>query len=136
MIKWSEKYAVGIPVVDDQHKELFKLVEELAGAVKKGEEFDCGYLMARLEVYSLYHFTSEEQLMQKYGYPDIAEQLHEHKKFRLKILSLKEQCRQSDKLEARKTLLKYLGNWLKTHIMRMDLKYVPYFNERIEKHLT
>jgi hemerythrin-like metal-binding protein len=129
MIKWNSKYAVGISVVDNQHKELFKLVGELSKAMKNDEELDCAYLMARLEVYSLYHFTSEEHLMQKYGYPDLEEHIREHKKFRLKILSVKDKCLSPDNIECRKMLLEYLENWLKTHTIKMDQKYVPYLKK-------
>ena len=129
MVKWSKRYAVGIPVVDDQHKEFFRLIGELSDAVLKNEELDCRYLMARLEVYSLYHFTSEEHLMQKYQYPDIDKQIREHKIFRARILSLKEKCNESGELEAHKMLLEFLENWLKNHIIEMDRKYAPYLKK-------
>ena len=129
MIEWEAKYETGIDAIDDQHKELFKLVGELSSAIGHKEELDCGYVMARLEVYSLYHFTSEEHLMQKYGYPEIAEHLKEHHKFRVKILSVKEKCLTDHSDDTRAELLKYLEDWIQTHLIEMDHKYVPYLKK-------
>ena len=126
MVKWESKYETGIAAIDDQHKELFRLVGELERAIDYGEELDCSYLMARLDVYSLYHFTSEEHLMKKYGYPDIEKHIEEHKKFRIKILSMRENCQATGSKEARTELLLYLENWLTTHTFDIDQKYVPY----------
>ena len=126
MLYWDPKYEVGIQVVDEQHKELFELVEALALAVEGNEEMDCGFLIARLEVYSLYHFTSEEQLMHKYEYPELESHMHEHHKFRMRILALKDHCLESNHKQARLELLEYLENWLVTHILEMDRKYIPY----------
>ena len=123
MVKWSSKYSVGVPAVDDQHKELFKLVNELTKAVKECEELDTSFLMARLEVYSLYHFTSEEHLMKKYGFPEIEDHMREHKKFRRKILSIKGSVSMPESMQ---NLLLYLENWLKTHTLDSDQKYAPY----------
>ena len=63
MIAWDKKYSTGIGVIDEQHQELFKMANELADSIKNNTEIDRPYLIARLEVYSLYHFTSEEHLM-------------------------------------------------------------------------
>ncbi len=127
MVRWSSRYSVGIPAVDTQHKEIFKLVDEFSRAVKNNEELDMTFLIARLEVYSLYHFTSEEHLMRKYGYPEIDEHLREHKKFRRKILAVKGSAVTPETL---KDLLAFLENWLKTHIIEMDHKYAPYLTGR------
>ncbi len=126
MLEWDSKYETGISAVDDQHKELFKLVGELSQAIDIDGKLDCGYLMARLEVYSLYHFTSEEHLMAKYAYPEIDEHKKEHKKFRVKILAMKDRCLDGQHKEVRIELLIYLENWLKTHTIEIDQKYVPY----------
>jgi hemerythrin len=130
MVEWDSKYETGIPAVDDQHKELFKLVGELSQAIDNDGELDCGYLMARLEVYSLYHFTSEEHLMAKYGYPELDEHKKEHKKFRVKILSMKDDCLDDESKEARKDLLQFLETWLTTHTVEIDQKYVPFLKRQ------
>ena len=127
MKKWDSKYSVKVEVLDDQHKELFRLVNELSGAVENGEEIDKNYTMARLEVYSLYHFTSEEHLMQKYNYPQIKEHLHEHNKFRVQILKFKDQFLSGEAKDDRVAgqVIEYLEDWIANHILETDKKYSP-----------
>ena len=129
MVKWDAKYETGIEAVDDQHRELFKLVGELSHAIGHHDELDCSFVMARLEVYSLYHFTSEEHLMMKYGYPELEQHKKEHHKFRVKILSVKEKCLADHSDDSRVELLKYLENWVQSHLIEMDHKYVPYLKK-------
>ena len=129
MVKWEPKYETGLAVIDDQHRELFKLAAELEHAINVEEKLDCEYMMARLEVYSLYHFTSEEHLMQKYGYPDIEEHKQKHHKFRMKILGMKENCLDTHGAACRQELLDYLEEWIQTHIIEVDHKYLPYLQK-------
>ena len=130
MIKWSENYRIGIDAVDDQHKELFRLTGELSRSIQEDSELDKSYLVACLEVYSLYHFTSEEHLMAKYNYPDINEHIKEHKKFRIKILALKAKYLESTDKEVAKELAKFLEDWLQKHTIELDRKYLPYIKSR------
>ena len=130
MEKWSSKYSVKVPVIDNQHKEIFRLIEELTEAVKQNIEIDKSYTIARLEVYSLYHFTTEEHLMKKYNYPEIEDHLNEHKKFRVKILRFKnvflDSKDEDDKIAWE--IIDYLEDWITSHILVTDKKYSPYLS--------
>ena len=41
MVEWDSKYETGIPAVDDQHKELFKLVGYFAEKGFRNSTFIC-----------------------------------------------------------------------------------------------
>ena len=129
MIKWSEKYRVGIDAVDDQHKELFRLTGELSESIDRDAELDKNYLIARLEVYSLYHFTSEEHLMEKYNYPDFEKHKQEHKTFFSEINSFKTKHKEGAPLLARNILL-YLSGWFRKHIVENDKKFGKFLEEK------
>lgn len=124
MIEWNEKYSTGINVIDEQHQELFKMANELQDSIDSDMEMDRPYMIARLEVYSLYHFTSEEHLMAKCGYNEIDRHLGEHKKFRRKVLKLKKQFIEEEGKETANEFLTFILEWLKHHIMEIDHKYV------------
>ena len=130
MVEWSEKYRIGIDAVDDQHKELFRLAGELSRSIQEDLELDKSFLVARLEVYSLYHFTSEEHLMEKYNYPELKDHLKEHKKFRVKILKFKDEfinCTGKVNKVAGE-IVEYLENWTLNHILDTDKMYSPYLS--------
>lgn len=135
MEKWSQKFSVDIPFIDGQHQELFKLVEELSTAVEQGLEIDKSYTMARLEVYSLYHFTSEEHLMKKYDYPGMDSHLKEHKEFRVKIMRFKNEFLEGGEQDEKmaREIVKFLENWIASHILVIDKKYSPYLSGKVEE---
>ena len=124
MIEWSKKYSTGINVIDEQHQELFKLANELYDSINNDLEMDRPYVIARLEVYSLYHFTSEEHLMSKCGYNEMDRHLGEHKKFRRRILKLKKRFLEEEGKETANEFLNFIADWLNHHIMEIDQKYV------------
>ena len=38
LIKWDDKFLIGIPVIDEQHKKLIQLCEDLYQALMAGKE--------------------------------------------------------------------------------------------------
>jgi len=73
VVVWDEKYATGIQLIDDQHKELFSLTNELFHACLSGEEALKGVFketMERMVAYVRFHFGAEQELLQRVKYPD------------------------------------------------------------------
>ncbi len=61
---WSDEYKIGLPVIDSQHKRLFKLIDELNEAIETGPEItDVEELLAGLKQYATRHFQLEEKYM-------------------------------------------------------------------------
>ena len=86
-------------------------------------------LLARLTDYANDHFRAEEQLLEEYAYPDLADQKEEHKAYRLKIVAL---CQVTISHEASvpAELLKFMNDWWVNHILETDMKYRPFLTER------
>lgn len=68
---WNESLSVGVDQIDEQHKELFKRVDQLfeAGKNQKAKEY-IGELLDFLDDYTKKHFQEEEQYMQRIQYPE------------------------------------------------------------------
>ena len=81
MSKWKDEYSVKIHQLDGQHKEFFGILDELSMASREGDLLDIDFVMAKLDVYALYHFTCEEHYMAKYGFPDFDRHRKEHLAF-------------------------------------------------------
>ncbi len=60
IIKWSEIYSVSNTLLDNQHKELIKLINEIFNAIslRKTNEQISGIINA-LYKYALYHFMKK-----------------------------------------------------------------------------
>ena len=70
-----------IDVIDKQHRKFFKICEDIALLCAKGGDLAVRDLILRifeLRSYAFFHFHTEEDLMVKYGYPQIFRHLEEH----------------------------------------------------------
>ena len=96
MSDWRPEYSVGIAKIDDQHKSLFRLLGELSVAIIQINQNDIKYILNTLENYMLYHFSSEEHLMDKYDYPDLEEHKNEHEEFKARVNNFKKTSLRKD----------------------------------------
>lgn len=72
------------------------------------------------------HFVREEALMAEYGYPELVAHRASHHKLTAKIhAAQKVFATEPEQLDPQKLLL-FLREWLVFHILRSDMKYVPY----------
>ena len=123
-IKWTEAQAVGIEEIDNQHKMLFKSINDLVDAMNKGKAAEeTERLFVFLENYILDHFKMEEGLMEEYHYPDPekAKHLTAHTGFKESFAELKDKL--ADKGPTRSLTIKVsslLGSWWISHINDID----------------
>ncbi|MCX7857340.1 MAG: bacteriohemerythrin [Deltaproteobacteria bacterium] len=129
-LEWTEKNKTNVKTCDDQHKKLFQLVNTLYDAMKEGKGNDVmKKILDELVGYTAYHFSTEENLMQKYNYPGLVWHKKEHEDLAKKAKELKEK---SDKGEfiISSEVLSFLKNWLNTHTMGSDRKYGEFLNNK------
>jgi hemerythrin-like metal-binding protein len=126
-IRWDERFSVGIPKLDEQHKELAKMINYLI------ENRDCSAdsepiadVLDRMTRYAAYHFKTEERLMMEYHYPEYSSHEREHTKFKAKTAAFCMDAIRHEKALAVEVLT-YLSNWLTSHILQSDMKYKPFF---------
>lgn len=81
-ISWDESLRVGIDVIDEHHRYLFDLVNDLIDVVanKLGAR-ELGRVLKALGQYVLVHFRAEESMMEQYGYHRLDIQLQQHHLF-------------------------------------------------------
>lgn len=68
MIEWQERYAVGVAVIDGQHREMLELVNRLLQGLRDGREREALVETLRELVRATEHnIATEERLMQEHG---------------------------------------------------------------------
>src|SRR5579872_2702553 len=79
LFAWSDDYLLGRAEFDEQHKQLFRMADELDNAVleNRGPESQIG-LYGRLVTYLRRHFDNEELLMRESAYPLYVQRHLEH----------------------------------------------------------
>ncbi len=131
-VAWSDGLSVGIQSIDDDHKKLLTLINNLQTAVyyPTGEAFERQALKELVD-YTKYHFQREEELLQKHGYPDYAPHKKQHDEMIAEVgrfMDLYENDREGTIQE----LTQFLKTWLINHINGTDQQYSPYLKAKGE----
>jgi hemerythrin len=120
---WLPEYNVNIKVIDDQHRELVKILNRLFVAVSKREGGkEVAGILDALMGYTQTHFALEEKLLKQAMYGEIEHHKREHRKL---IAEFDLLCKQylAEEKPIYFELLRFLKVWLKEHIQGEDSKY-------------
>ncbi len=67
-IEWNDSYLLGVPEIDQQHKQLIAIANELYDVATGDEsvyETKMPVILKKLTDYTVYHFSMEEPLQKK-----------------------------------------------------------------------
>lgn len=124
---WQDSLALGIEVIDEQHKVLVRLLNHLHDLIAShspAQTIDA--VLTQLADYTKFHFADEERFMQDMGYQDLPGHQEIHRKFIDEINGLVETRRRGQAIDGQ-ALLEHLRKWLTGHIMGIDRKYAQIF---------
>ncbi|MCK4710348.1 MAG: hemerythrin family protein [Gammaproteobacteria bacterium] len=125
-ILWNAAMDTGIEPVDNDHKKLLSLINQLQTATQYHiDDQIIGKIMDELLSYTQYHFEREELLMRTNNYPDYENHKRQHEKM-IKMVRENIDRYHSDPLNTADETLSFLKNWLINHIMGSDREYIPY----------
>jgi hemerythrin len=121
---WDDAYSVGVTGMDDQHKKLFGMINQLAdchsaGNFESSEVFH--EVLSRMFDYTQLHFKDEEAYLQRIGYPRLARHEGEHATFVEKITNFSIAAEAGVQDQA--AVHRYLKVWLQSHILESDMQY-------------
>lgn len=123
VIRWTEAYATGIEEIDNQHRMLFRIVEDYRLAYNEGR--GCAIheqVVNLLAAYARGHFGFEENCMHAHRCPLAAINKSEHAHFLQFIERAKDQYRlHGYKEQEAGELMNTLENWLVKHIANVDI---------------
>lgn len=133
-LKWKPEYSVGIASIDEEHKRLLMLGEELMYMAEAPEHFDYYdnllKIFDELREYTLYHFESEEKVLAENGYPDLESHRIEHIFFVKKLGRLEKKDIENLQKEAITDLLRFVADWVTAHILKTDKLYTDFLIEK------
>jgi hemerythrin len=130
LFEWEDKYSVGNRTMDSHHKKIFDILNIIHDATKagRGEEIIEAELN-ELASYTKYHFNEEDKLMVQTGYPGLEAQRHAHKAFLDKIAEYQDEVAKGNGLFVVSNVAVTVKDWLKQHILTMDIQYENYLNK-------
>lgn len=130
LVEWKEIYIVKVNEVDNQHKKLVSLVNELHDAmiIGKGKEV-LNKVLNELVEYTVYHFATEEKYFDQYEYPGSDQHKKQHKELVEQVAALKAKIDSGEKVLTL-DVMNFLRDWLHDHIIGSDKLFGPYLNSK------
>lgn len=129
-LHWEESLKIGVPVIDEQHEEIFSKFDQLTQALEDGTApVDIAELLNYLNRFAESHFAAEEELMRLYRYPGLDEQIRYHEEFKDNVRTLSEMSAHNlpakeIAIKANATIIRYFIN----HVRKVDSKIASYIN--------
>ena len=91
LITFDESLITGNATIDEQHKALIQKISDLVTTCENGDgKVKAIKMLDYLEEYTNLHFSAEEELQQKAGYPDFDNHHAKHEEFKSTIKELYE----------------------------------------------
>ncbi|MDR3139258.1 MAG: hemerythrin family protein [Treponema sp.] len=130
---WDSSLETGNELIDSQHKALFIAVNNLLEICRKGKgKEEVSKSLDFLTQYTIKHFFDEEQLQQKYKYPDFPIHKKYHDDFKVTVRDLSHELIMKGATDRLIEELKNkIGGWLVTHIKGQDAKVAAHIRNQI-----
>jgi len=119
-LEWDNKYSVLHNKLDDDHRMLFDIINDLYKVMAVGQGYlIVGECLKKLYDYTRTHFIAEEEFMRAANYEGLKFQTEQHKIFLDKIIEFL-----LDAHEGNRTLhiniALFLKEWIVNHILKID----------------
>jgi hemerythrin len=133
LVKWSPSLSVNIDEMDQQHQSLLELMNRLHESISAGKgKGSSTAIVGEMVDYACKHFLAEEQLMQRFRFPQLSDHKAEHAKFTNEVLAFQRRLQGGQAVSAYE-VLQFLRQWLIIHIQESDAKYGRFINQILKK---
>ncbi len=124
MVKWEDKYSLGVESIDEQHKELFQIANRIYELLKNEmilDKYDhIMEIIDELKNYTVDHFKDEEEYMKSIGYKKFLSHKVAHTDFLDKMENIDVNKIDNGHNEYLLSILDFVCLWLIEHIMKED----------------
>jgi hemerythrin len=122
VVEWREGFRTGIDEIDAEHRQLFAMVKRLDASNVKA-------MMNDVVEYVVTHFTHEEALMERSGYPGLQRhvEMHEGLATRVSEFLVGGAAWSEHRVQELRT---FLNKWLVGHILTHDLHFGRWYHAK------
>jgi len=136
-VVWDDQFSVGLETVDEQHKGLFSLTNDLYDTCQKEGGVTTEHFKSVLQKavsYVAMHFSTEEKIMQKTNDPNYDAHQKEHDIFVKKVMKEAANLDQGGNGEP-EIFMNFLRDWISKHVTGTDIKIGQHIASQKEKGL-
>jgi hemerythrin len=133
---WKDNYEIGVPQIDEQHKELFRRVESFLQVLRSQVSWEekvqkVNETLEFMKGYVVEHFRDEEEYQKSVGYPGFEAHKQIHTGMVDYVLEFSKQYEQSNHDEQ---LIQQFGGkllaWLINHVAAEDQRIANYARKK------
>lgn len=128
LLIWKQEYALGIAEIDEQHKKMFSIINDLFTAMKESDGEVLKKVLGELIDYADYHFSTEEGYFKELEYPEKEAHIKTHQLYREKVMGFVLEYKDGERLLPYE-ILDFLEDWWVGHITGVDRQYVDTFHK-------
>ena len=138
--EWDDSFSVNVDEIDRHHQHLFRLINRLHEAIEHSnrlatlksvlrEQETVVAVIKELIDYASYHFTAEEDYMDRWAYPEHSQHRDEHRQFIDEVQAFR-QTFDEKKTRLSLDLAEFAKSWWRSHILVADKKCGAFLNEQ------
>lgn len=123
----------GVKAIDEEHLKYFDILSTFLDKIDSNERTE---LFDELIDYVIYHFSHEEELMEKYNYPHVGAHKQQHRYFKDKIWELSNKYANNNlpiDMTTKMKINNLLFDWFVKHIQTIDKRLCQFIIEE-QKH--
>lgn len=132
LVHWQQKYEIGLPEIDEQHKKLAGLLNKVfdAAVTEKRDHNFIKTILEEMEDYVKVHFASEEKYFKAAKYPKLKIHMEQHRAFEKKVAELRHEF--SNSFFDLRDVLDFVKNWFLEHTQGHDREFVDFWKEKMK----
>jgi len=129
-LEWIDSFLIGIKVIDDDHKMILAIMQDVQRAVEKNDYSLCTTLLDDLVALGSAHFQREEEYLAKVSYPYIEEHILYHQELLLKVKAVRVICNNANSQGGLEQCFNSMAEFLIDDIIAGDLQFKSYLQAR------
>ncbi|WP_419796983.1 MAG: bacteriohemerythrin [Terasakiella sp.] len=134
LFSWSDDLSCGNEKVDEDHRFLLELINELYTEIKNDDdEHTIEDTFHKMQDYTKHHFADEEAIMQKTGYPDLEAHAAEHKQFMERLDTSFNLYMKAPNKHASIELIGILASLWQKHVGSTDKAFASFLKSKASK---
>jgi hemerythrin len=130
-LEWKDEYSVKVVEIDNQHKKIIALINQLYEAMIKNDmEATVIDILSEMQDYANNHFATEEKMFVECEYEDAVAHTKTHEAYRERVttfIHILDETPEDAVTEYMLSLLSFLEDWWIGHILHSDQEYVDCF---------
>jgi hemerythrin len=122
LLEWKPQYSVGVPAVDDEHRLMIAMINELHGQLGDNQDQETlEMFLGDIHAAIAAHFALEERFMRKADYDEYEGHKEDHEQLLDQLMDLMDEHLE-DPGTSNDLLRQKLGSWFASHFASYDAR--------------